>query len=311
MQFRNLLRNSRLATFQNSISKVNSSNVPHLQVLKTTPAAFHRKNWGLKTNLPAKTQSIYIDVEALDNEVGILPFKPASGPYRKIQRFRELGLNLQLPRTGEFENFFQLKKGKGQTWTSMKKDQMKDLCSKARRRRQAFLKYLQENNASVKDLHSSSSNNITKHVENFMGFKPSAAVKPLNRSGTAVSALGLSYNLKGSLHNTPSGLQLYKTVPGRVVSGRNNRNAAGLGGFVSKTTISHSMMRKQGSNSIREKNVENFIVQRAQATHNGVVELQSIASKLFGEPINNKVSGNQDDVINVFLEAEKQRTKSK
>jgi hypothetical protein len=221
-------------------------------------------------------------------------------------------VNLQLPRSGEIDSFFKLKsEERARSWSSLSKEQVIKLRGKARSHRQEFMKHLGDNKASAKELHSSSSSNVIKHVEKFMGLTPDALSHlSLSSSGPAVSSVGLSYSLKGSLHNTPKGLQIYKTVPGRVLSGRSNRTGAGLGGFVSKTTISHSMMKGQGGNTAREESVDDFIVQRAQATHNGIVELQSIASKLFGGSSNRKTP-TQEDVVDSFLEAEKQRTDSK
>lgn len=306
MEFPHLLRNARVTTFQSKVLPIGtrSRKVPVLQVLKTTPASFHRKDWGVKANLPAKAKDVHISLEALDSAVGILPYEPASGFYRKLQRFREFGVHLQMPRYSEVDNLLKASPRSSTTWSTMSKEDKMRLYQRARSRRHEFHEYMKTSLSSAKELYSTSAN-LTKHIEKFMGIQPVISHLSMDSSAEAnVSSAGLSYALKGSLYNTPRGIQEYKRVPGRVLNGRGAKVAAGLGGFVSNVTISHAMNMAQSASSLRAEAVYEFIVQRAQATQMGHIELQSIASKLFERPVGT-ASPTRDEIVDSFMEAER------
>ncbi|KAI9276534.1 hypothetical protein BY458DRAFT_505246 [Sporodiniella umbellata] len=128
--FGNLLRSSRLATFDRSIQ----------QVYKTPKQAKRMGDWGLKRNLPTVIRTPYLNVDSLDTAEHQTPWQSGSTQVMFIRRWKENFLISKTPASredtesynivkmtpAEFNQFLQLCAKKAPEFEKLVKQQKKD-----------------------------------------------------------------------------------------------------------------------------------------------------------------------------------------
>lgn len=263
--FGRLLRNSRLATLGKPLQGMSRPLNPHPshQVVTTTPASFHRRDWGLKAPIPEKHRSLYVNVQAMDSPEGLAQYESGSGFYRKLQRFRELGVPLK---QGNMHlDYFSARSDKSKTLLGLPQYKLNRLIKRAPSKRQEFKEFIEDKRKDSKSRNTKA--DMTRFAVEFWNFNPIHA----HSVGKSRSSIGLNYSLKGALHNTPEGLRTGKIVPGRVVNGY-TRNTVGLGGFVAES--SHRRLGVQDS-PLAVRNLQQFFVRSAEADSPCNVRIQA------------------------------------
>ncbi|KAA8899435.1 hypothetical protein TRICI_006349 [Trichomonascus ciferrii] len=253
--FGSLLRTSRLASLSKPLKGVNRKLNPHPshQVVATTPASFHRRDWGLKAPIPEKHRSLYVNVQAMDSPEGIAQYEAGSGFYRKLQRFRELGVPLK---HGNMQvDYFLTRSDQGKTLLDIPKHELERLMKIAPEKRKEFKKFLEQKRSTqtIK-----TRDDMDSYAAEFWNFNPIHA----HSMRKSRSSIGLNYGLKGTLHNTPDGMRTGKIVPGRVVNGGIENRAVGIAGFVAES--SHRRMGAQDS-PLAVRDVQQFLIRSAEA----------------------------------------------
>ncbi|ANB12979.1 mitochondrial 37S ribosomal protein MRP51 [Sugiyamaella lignohabitans] len=275
-QFPSLLRNSRVVGLYKSASDKGSAAAADLiknkwypvdQVVGTTAASFHKRNWGLKSPIPRKHKSLYLNVSALDSEVGLAQFDGNTGFHRKLQRFREMQVPLELAKLTDADSHFKANSKKLKSIESLTKKEVRDMNLSSVDKRLAFREYLAKTKKISPDGFRTSSADSRETVASFLGLDPGSTV-PFAHNYRHKMALGLSYKLKGSLINTPEGIRTTKPVPGRVLD-KTYSGVVGIGGFVSNSTLAPGMVDRTKAH--------NFIINKASMDDRGHVSFSVIA----------------------------------
>ncbi|KAF5098952.1 hypothetical protein D0Z00_001818 [Geotrichum galactomycetum] len=263
--FSSILRNSRLATLPKVRASGNAKVVPQGQVIHTTPASLHRKDFGLKRTMPERFSTPYITVDALDGYEGMTKFDYGSSFYLKHKRFQELGI----PSNPKFFEAEKVEKRLG----DIKPMQFKRMLANSKAKRSIALKTLAQSNISLEPRNSSALSDGVARVYNITKpTQPFAASSPTVRANA-----GLGFLLKGSLATAPasssrlsgvSSVYLSKPVPARSVVGRQNSTSVAVGGFIARAVT---------TNQNTEKPV-NVIVQSCTIRPNGGVTLSTVSA---------------------------------
>lgn len=220
-EFKQLLRQSRVFSLPQRIV-ANSDNVPSHQALTTTTASHHRRNWGIKYPLPSKAKSVLITHEALDSSISMPEVTYGSAHTRRVQKFNELGLPVQPFPHEEFKSLFKGQTQGKKTIADLSRHDLNRLLKNSENKRPEYLQAVQRR----KNESQSEATNpfIPAIAENFVGLRTRAsAVHSI--SGPFQSSFGLSYGLKGTLHNTPEGMVKSHTVGGRYLPSGNTSRA--------------------------------------------------------------------------------------
>jgi hypothetical protein len=270
-QFAQLIRGSKPLTLFKSGAKVAGKDVPVDQAIKTTSAAFYRRNYGLKGPVPERQQSVILNVESLDTRIGIADLNTQTGWTRRIEKFREMGVPLRLPTAKDADNYFRVDSKPQWSLNDISESKIRELSQKVGDKRGDFYKFIKNKNGAraqrVTDMGNS--------VDEFLGMSPATSTA---NSGVRPTAIGVNYSLPGTLHNTPRGFLRNKIVPGRVLdnsrSSRRGGFLAAVGGFVARST--DKVRDDHGAAPMA--NVHDFVVNSADAGQNGRVSL-TVASK--------------------------------
>lgn len=263
-RFTSLLRTCRLSSLNKPLAETPSYNLfksyPLHQVIESTPASFHRRNWGLKCPIPYKQRSLYINVQALDSEVGLAQYEAGAGFYRKLQRFREFGVPLKLPKV-DADGYFLLANNSNKSLRGMNPKQIKSLLDESKRKRKDFLTPLLKSAKSRDEVYKTSAK-LDAKAEKYLGFEQSSIYGSravTNTNTSKATAIGLNYGLQGVAFNTPNGVVSKKQVKGRELG-----RIIAIGGFIAKRTST------PGDNDNRiDKNQKKYVVAKAEAHSNG------------------------------------------
>jgi hypothetical protein len=249
------------------------------QVVGTTSSSFHRGNWGLKSQIPSKHKSLYVNVKALDSESGLAQFDGNTGFYRRWQRFREFQVPLELPKRANADSYF---KGSSKMFRSVDNFGPKEIGKlniSSVEKRQEFKDYLFNTKRASLDEFRRTSAATQEIVGSFLGLD---VVPEYPGSSRFKSAVGLSYTLKGSLINTPQGIRTHIPVAGRVLDQeRNTSGTVGLGGFVALGALSHSTASPGRPNRM---DTHEFIINKASVNERGMVNLNVVSADAMRKP---------------------------
>lgn len=268
-QFKTLLRQSRVFSLPPEHLAIRSEHVPKQQVLETTAASFHRRNWGLKGPLPTKAKSTLITYGRMESDVGFPDIDYNPNFLRKVTKFSELGTRVQLaPSNSEFPSLFATGSRPFPAVSQLGRRKLRKAMADAEDRRQEYLAYIKSRPMAAIGANGStfSAAQSPATAERFLGLQTSSTP-----TQTAISAIGLSYELKGVIHNSLNGLQSARIVPGRVLARRaNSVSSAAVGGFVARMISPASA--QEGVTVVHEKTVP-FRVERVVSSPDGEVNL--------------------------------------
>ncbi|CAN6602842.1 small ribosomal subunit protein bS1m [Trichomonascus vanleenenianus] len=269
MEFQSLLRSSRLSSLSGPLKR-NTKSLPTHQVVATTPSSFHRRDWGLKAPIPAKHQSLYVNVGALDSMESIAQYESGSGNFRRLQRFREFGIPVDFAKNAETTNFFEAKTNFFRPLKSMEKRHFSQRLDAAKKSRVATLSAHEQPLPSKNRNLSTTASSLESTVKRELKIETPAVSNPKDQSSGSIlrPALGLNYSLKGSLRVTPTGISKTTKVPGRIVSGRSRpASAVAVGGFICNAGTTNTYQAPQATAS------QPVIVRYAKYNREGVVEV--------------------------------------
>uniref|UniRef100_A0A060TCX3 ARAD1B19140p n=1 Tax=Blastobotrys adeninivorans TaxID=409370 RepID=A0A060TCX3_BLAAD len=310
MEFPGLLRTSRLSSLahpiKQSMNEMSSANpYPRYQVLATTPSSLYRRNWGVKAPIPSKHQSPYVVLDALDSPHGIAQYQAGASFVRKQQRFRELGVPLNL--SPGADDYFHIRSAENRrpTLRSLSSSKVQKLLKQAPSKRQEFVKHLETR--SKAEASSGPSTGTSGYLDSSLFAEAavsqnSSSARHFNRSemdlGRVASSfmglsperwesygkktrgpIGLNYGVKGTLHNTPKGIMNGKIVQGRVAvskttgsyAGRGPIRACGIvGGFVVDTPIVSTV-----DSATKVKKVQQFYVRSAHVVGPSMLKIHA------------------------------------
>ncbi|ODQ63056.1 hypothetical protein NADFUDRAFT_84548 [Nadsonia fulvescens var. elongata DSM 6958] len=259
-QFAKLFRTSKFVSLYKpdvKVTKPSKFGLPTRQVIYTTPQSKGRNDFGLKRPVPAKNTSSYITVDEYDTVDHMTMFNSGSSYHRRLQRFQELEVAVS---------------SKGMESSDFERD--------------SFKKWLLEKhnisfNSFLGDSFLFKSNKAREYL---LEVNPSR--QDISGAKKVIGTAGLSYNLKGALHNTRDGVSLHKTFKGRILEQASDSTVAGIGGFVAHSKISSSVKaRNRAQNSVGVAQPEDFVVSSATLSNYGKVNLE-IASPDLEDDIN-------------------------
>ncbi|CDK24459.1 unnamed protein product [Kuraishia capsulata CBS 1993] len=228
---------------------------PTHQIIEAPPSSFHRRNFGLKYNLPEKLKSRYIVVESVDNEDGLPEFENLSGFYWKKLRFQEMNIPISsaggknplffdktlhpldpndalgIVQTNEISKLLNILPGTPEKKFAQVQNKLSTL-------RRPFFKWLAKAHPDKV-----ANQDLLNEVIEFLKLHPQLlevpelplrkyATDPAKGSLRLAGTGGLSYKLKGRLTNSPDGIQTAKAVPGRFLEASSIYRPMAVGGFV-------------------------------------------------------------------------------
>lgn len=277
--FTNLLRHSRLSSLPKAVKmETNLRATPKQQVIHTTPASFHRHDFGLKRTMPARMKSPYITLNALDTYEGMTDFERGSSYYLKHKRSQELGI---APSTENIDmRLFASQSNSSKSWKNLTKKDVQELIKSFKGDRLELMKWGAENN--LKNL--PFKERFLPILESY--FKIRNGTTNINNAiNTPVKGnAGFSYLLSGGFHNAPiksnqkagDGItfaQATNIVKGREVAGLEKSTSAAVGGFVARY---NSPSRTIIDSSISEKPID-VVVTNISIRSSGSVELIALS----------------------------------
>ncbi len=265
-----LFKNSRIAQLPKHISNADidfQKAYPTHQIIEALPSSFSRRDFGLKVRLPKKLKSRRIIIEDIDNKYGLPDFKTLNGFYWKKLRFQEMDLPVEIKGTGfngvdrqgginsplfPRENVEVDGKKKPisvalhlnkQSFKSKKfQDQVKPRLEKLRKPFSRWLAQKYPERLGKPDF----SDEISEFIVETVGDSNSKMGLPPSYKNQLSGTAGLSYKLKGRLHQTPNGVESVKVFPGRLLQSKMTGYHFGLGGFVGYSSASQSQVKYLG-----------------------------------------------------------------
>lgn len=229
-----LYRHSRLVSLpQPTECSSHKQPFPTEQVICSTPASFHRRDFGLKQVLPRKYNAHYITVKRLDTNTGIVDFERGSMAFG-LKKIKELPGTVVPIRSADAD---------GTTYSSFFRGSTghNNRLRRTGSSRESFKEWLKTQNESVKTLHNSYERKRVL-INKFFKMSSDQDHRPQlhNKHSTdgdssCVATAGLRYALPGTLQNTPKGPTTTHPVQGRILQ-RNGVTAA-VSGVIARSEI--------------------------------------------------------------------------
>lgn len=237
--------------------KIKSSSVPQHQVLETTRPSLHRRDWGLKANLPEAASTKTIQYRGIDSDIGLPDVEYKTDFATKLQMFNELGQLVTLQGAcPEIPSLFQAGKRPPKSAINLSKSQKRRILAQARLRGPEY----------VKNLDSQSQGKAVRNIERFL--KLDEGSLDGNEDDTGTSAVGLSYAQKGTLHNSPDGMTTARPTKGRFL-----RSSASTDGRVAVAGFVARISRQPDASFLMHKTPRDVYPFRAESRQNGEVML--------------------------------------
>ncbi|KAA8915092.1 hypothetical protein TRICI_002751 [Trichomonascus ciferrii] len=235
---------------------------PVRQVIYSTPASNHRRDYGLKRAMPKPLDSRYITVDNLDTPYGFTEYNPGSSKSLVRKRLQSLAQSsIPIPRKSkdrpELSPLLY-----GSSNTQEQKFDPKFLQSL----RSEFIQWLQSQSKTLQALYDNP-RELERLAQQFLDGTRigSGSNEPEHAPlGTA----GLNYSLPGVVYNQPEGITATRFVPGRRLE--RNGHVVATAGVVAMSDVGGSVNVNNNwddKNRIRQ-NLENFTVKRLKIAPN-------------------------------------------
>lgn len=262
--FNNLYRGSRLVQVvqpeykdqELGSRRKDESSRPVRQVIYSTPASNHRRDYGLKRAMPKPLNSRYITVDNLDTPYGFTEYNPGSSKSLVRSRLQSLAQSsIPIPRKSrDRPELSPLLYGSSATHEhSFDPKLLQSL-------RSEFIQWLQSRSKTLTALYDNP-RELERLAQQFLDETPAST----SRNGPEYMPLGtagLNYSLPGVVYNRPEGITATCHVPGRRLE--RNGHVVATAGVVAMSDVGGSTNVNnnwEDKNRIRQ-NVENFAVKR-------------------------------------------------
>lgn len=237
--------------------KIRSSRVPQHQVLETTRASQHRRNWGLKANLPEAATTKSIEYRGIDNSIGLPDVEYKTDFASKLRMFNELGQVVTLQGAcPEVPSLFAAGKRPAKSALKLSKVQKRRLLAEAQLRRPEY----------VGNLENREQGKAVRNIERFLKLEEGSLDG--NEEDIGISAVGLSYAQKGTLHNGPGGMSTARPTKGRFL-----RSSASTDGRVAVAGFVARISRQPDASFLMHKTPKDVYPFRAESRQSGEVTL--------------------------------------
>ena len=260
------------------------------QVIFSTPASNHRKDFGLKRTMPRPLKSKYITLDNWDTKYGFTDYSPGSSKALVLKRINSLQAPVVpiYPRRNEYETGNDQNKKiaytsplfAGSTSISLNSTAMISNClNKGSVNRKDFLTWLKTNyNQTYNELIVENGHKSKRRSPRLMARELMITIEPyilhyLRQKHSAmcdsfsvpeqspINTAGLSYKLRGTLFNSRDGLSNAITAPGRILA-RNDMKLVAIAGIVSSCDLSGYNHNARGNRKLLHEKPQEFVIRQ-------------------------------------------------
>ncbi|CCF59690.1 hypothetical protein KAFR_0H02810 [Kazachstania africana CBS 2517] len=253
---------------------------PTHQIIETKPSTLSHQEWGLKSTLPSKIRTRYIELDALDSLERMTKFEPNGGNQWIRLRFQEMGV-VPSYQTGKVNPLFHKDGSSYESLTEVidaKSGQERLNRRKIEQIKQArndFKKWLIDKHAMDVDFKHFNATTLKNLAIEFLNEQINTKRLKFPRD-RVIGNGGLSYKLKGRLDNSPNGVVTKHIVPGRMVnSSHQNQNVAAIGGFIARSLGENDKKNSYNKGDFIRELVYPFTIENVTMKDNGKTEIQA------------------------------------